>query len=208
MSPFKRTCTTTAWNCVICVKREREQRVSSCCRHPCFPKRLMRLQPFKRLCSCQCVRLFHVLLTSCPLLGPGATGQRVWSSCPGQSHWSSQMTAWCKSRWWCWDCLVLFSGGMGMAQGFSAWLPPDKLLPWMASPCNYHLSRRSFDYYSTSENVRQNTACRQDQLANCTPRLNKGRWTCFFKIYIPATIYGQRFRCKNKSCNRTKQIHE
>lgn len=39
------------------------------------------------------------------------------------------MTAWCTGRWWCCDCLLLFRGGMGMAQRFSAWPPRDKLLP-------------------------------------------------------------------------------
>lgn len=39
------------------------------------------------------------------------------------------MTAWRKGRWWCRDCLVLFRGGTGMAQRFSAWPPRDKPLP-------------------------------------------------------------------------------
>lgn len=54
---------------------------------------------------------------------------------PGaRPHWCGQMTAWCTGRWPRRDCLVLFRGGMGMAQRFSAWLPRDKLLPRTASP--------------------------------------------------------------------------
>jgi len=89
----------------------------------------MRLQPFKGRSRCQCSRFLCVPVAGCPLLGHRAAGQRVGSSCPARSHCSGQTTAWCKSRWWCWDCLVLFRGGMEMAQRFYAWLPQDKLLP-------------------------------------------------------------------------------
>lgn len=123
----KRTCASKAGKFVIGVKETQRSGCLVVIGTPCLSQLWMRLHPFSSVFSCQCSHFLCVPVAGYPLVGRGAEGVEQLPG--GWSHWCGQMTAWCKSRWWCWDCLVLFRGGMGMAQRFSAWLPRDKLLP-------------------------------------------------------------------------------
>lgn len=111
------------------------------------------------------------------------------------------MTAWCKGRWWCRDCLAHFRGGMGMAQRFSAWPPRDKPPSWTASLRNYRPSRRSCSFYSGWENVQQNTA---------TPagKLHAGFTSKKTNTILPNTSSRDGIKCKRKEKGRIRKKGE
>lgn len=123
------------------------------------------------------------------------------------SHWSDQMTAWCKSRWWCWDCLVLFRGGMGMAQRFSAWLTRDKLLPeqqaWAITvlaggPATPIQPQRMYNKIQARPAGKQHTGSTSKEIN-----------AFFFSQHISERRYiDWAFNVKHNSKSRTKQIHE
>lgn len=179
----------------------------SCChRDPCPSQLLTRLQPFNRGSSCQCSRFLCVPVAGCPVLGHGAAGQRVWSSCPGpiplvwpddgmvQKQMVMLGLSWSLQRW------------HGDGTEVFRLAAPRQASPWTASLCNYHPSRGSCNSYSTSENVQQNTGQASWQTAHrfylkedehaFSKHISKRRYTAY------------AFNVKNNSKSRTKQIHE